>query len=181
MDVALVAILLILAPLSMSAPTEVPVVEEFHNAMMNSYNNSDGMMFNTEDKDVVDALNVTSDTVIGYPQESKDFFDDVGSGENDGRNLAAVMVPYVILFVAVFLAILGPICGCCCMLGKRIAKWRRQRGSNVEVRPDVIVVVHDNEPEADATRPKDNPEDCVYSINVASKTEYVPHGMGYFI
>ena len=63
MNVALVAILLILAPLSMSAPTEVPVVEEFHNAMMNSYNTSDGMMFNTEDKDVVDALNVTSDTV----------------------------------------------------------------------------------------------------------------------
>ena len=175
------AILLILAPLSMSAPTEVPVVEEFHNAMMNSYNNSDGMMFNTEDKDVVDALNVTSDTVIGYPQESKDFFEEIGNGKNDGRNLAAVMVPYVILFVAVFLAILGPICGCCCMLGKRIAKWWRQRGSNVEVRPDVIVVVHDNEPEADATRPKDNSEDCVYSINVARNTEYVPYGKGYFM
>ena len=165
----------ILAPPSMSAPTEVPAaVEEFHQAMMNSYNTSaNGMIFNTEDKDVVDALNVTSDTVIGYPQESKDFFEEIGSGENGGRNLAAVMVPYVILFVAVFLAILGPICGCCCMLGKRVAKWRRQRGSNVEVRPDVIVVPKDKEPEAS--------EDCVYRVNVAHKTEYVPHGKGYFM
>ena len=42
----------------MSAPTEVPVVEEFHKAMMNSYNTSADGMLNNEVKNVVDALNV---------------------------------------------------------------------------------------------------------------------------
>ena len=56
---------LLLVTLAMAAPVEVPAVEEFHEAMMNS-------TFNPKVLDVVDELNVTSDTIMGYPDESRD-------------------------------------------------------------------------------------------------------------
>ena len=126
MDVVGVAAfsLLFLVPISMSAPTEVPVVEEFHKAMMNSYNPTDNNVF-TEDKEVVEVLNVTSDTVMGYPKDSKDFFNDISNGQGDGTNLAETMVPFVVLLFVNMLGIIAAISGgCCCffILVKKIDK-----------------------------------------------------------
>ena len=60
---------LLLVTLAAAAPVEVPPAEEFHEAMMNSDTTE---TFNPRVLDVVDELNVTSDTIMGYPDESRD-------------------------------------------------------------------------------------------------------------
>ena len=179
--------ILFLVPISMSAPIEVPVVQEFNKAMMNSYNTTDNNNIFTEDKEVVEALNVTSDTVVGYPKDSKDFFDDISNAQSDGTNLAATMVPFVILLFVIMLGIIAAICGCCFYLVKRINKERRKRKCNIEVRKDVVVV-KDKEEDVDTTKSttptsqaNDSSEDGVYSINITRKTEYVPHDRAYIV
>ena len=60
---------LLLVTLAMAAPVEVPAVEEFHEAIMNSDTTETS---NPRVLDVVDELNVTADTIMGYPDESRD-------------------------------------------------------------------------------------------------------------
>ena len=87
---------------------------------MNLENTAD--IFDIGAHNVVEELNVTSDTIMGYPNDARDFFDEISNGNNNGDNLAAVMVPYIILFFVVLLGVTGAVCAVCCCAGKKIVK-----------------------------------------------------------
>ena len=70
--------------------------------------------------------------------DSRDFFEVISNDERDGTHLAAIMVPYIILFVAIMLGVgfIVAISGCCCFL----VKERRRGQGDIEKRPNEIVV-----------------------------------------
>ena len=165
---------LLLVTLAVAAPVEVPAAEEFHEAMMNSDTTE---TFNPRVLDVVDELNVTSDTVMGYPDESRDFFEEIRNGDNNGGNLAAGAVPYIVLFIAVLLGATAALCMACCCVSKTIKEWKKKKNTK-------DVVPNDDEDDAEGGNVTQSapPSDCsVYSINVCRKVEYIPRDRSYFI
>lgn len=190
MDVVQVAVaafaILFLAPLAAPAPVEVPVVQQFHEDMINSDNATE--IFNARVLDVVEELNVTSDTVMGYPNDARDFLDEIRNGDDNGANLAATMMPYIILFFIVLFGVIGALCTACyCGVKKIVKEWKKSvKKDATDTGPNEIVVMNDNE-RVDATRStppseiNDSSEDSVYTINVYHKTEYIPQDRSYFI
>ena len=169
---------LLLVTLAVAAPVEVPAAEEFHEAMMNSDTTE---TFNPGVLDVVDELNVTSDTIMGYPDESRDFFEEIRNGDNNGVNLAAVVVPYIVLFIAVLLGATAALCMACCCVSKKIKEWKKKQNTK-DVVPNVVP--KDNEDDAErgnVTQSAPPSDSSVYSINVCRKVEYVPQDRSYFI
>ena len=153
---------LLLVTLAVAAPVEVPAAEEFHEAMMNSDTTE---TFNPRVLDVVDELNVTSDTIMGYPDESRDFFEEIRNGDN-GVNLAAV-----VLFIAVLLGATAALCMACCCVSKTIKEWKKKQNTK-DVVPNDDVVPTQSTPPSDSS---------AYSINVCRKVEYIPKDRNYFI
>ena len=145
---------------------------------------------------VVDELNVTSNTVMGYPNDTGHFFDEIRHGENtNGDNLAAAMVPYVLLFFLVLFAVVGALCTACYCGGKKIIKeWRK--GTKKETLDDTddagpfeisLRIIKDNE-EVDTTKStpppyetKDSSEDSVWTITRSRKAEYIPQDKSFFL
>ena len=84
-------------------------------------------------------------SAMAYPKDSGDFFEDISNGEGDNRttHLAAIMAPYIILFVVIMIGIgfMAAICGCCCFMAKERRRGRGQ--SDIEKKPNEIVVVMD--------------------------------------
>ena len=125
---------------------------------------------------MVDELNVTSDTVMGYPSDTGNFFDEIRHGENtNGDNLTAAMVPYAVLFFLVLFAVAGALCMAGYCGGKKIIKeWRK--GKKKETLDDTndagpseisLRIIKDNK-EVDTTKStptsyetKDSSEDSV--------------------
>ena len=173
---------LLLVTLAVAAPVEVPAAEEFHEAMMNSDTTE---TFNPKVLDVVDELNVTSDTIMGYPDESRDFFEEIRNGDNNGVNLAAVVVPYIVLFIAVFLGAMAALCMACCCVSKMIKEWKKKQNTKKDVVPNEDVVPKDDEygdaEQGNVTQPAPPSDGSVYSINVCRKVEYIPQERSYFI
>ena len=171
---------LLLVTLAAAAPVEVPAVEEFHDAMMNSYTTE---TFNPRVFDVIDELNVTSDTVMGHPDESRDFFEEIRNGDNNGVNLAAAVVPYIV----VFLGAMAALCMACCCVSKKIKEWKKKQNTkDVVPNNDVVpnVVPKDDEDDAEqgnVTQSRPPSDSSVYSINVCRKVEHVPQDRSYFI
>ena len=164
---------LLLVTLAVAAPVEVPAAEEFHEAMMNSDTTE---TFNPRVLDVVDELKVTSDTVMGYPDESRDFFEEIRNGDNNGVNLAAVMGPYIILFIAVFLVAMAARCMACV-----IKEWKKKKNTK-DVVPNVVPKDDEEDAERGNVTQSTPPSDSsVYSINVCRKVEYIPKDRSYFI
>ena len=125
---------------------------------------------------VVDELNVTSDTVMGYPSDTGNFFDEIRHGENtNGANFTAAMYAGLFFIIASYVVIvlalaLAWYCG-----GKKIIKeWRK--GSKKDTLEDTdeaglfeisLRIIKENE-EVDATKStpppyemKDSSEDSV--------------------
>ena len=69
-------------------------------------------------------------SAMAYPKDSRDFLEEIIKGEFDGTHLAAIMVPYIIHFVAIMIGIgfITAICGCCCFL----VNERRRGQSDIE-------------------------------------------------
>ena len=128
---------------------------------------------------VVDELNVTSDTVMGYPNDTGNFFDEISHGENtNGANLTAAMVPYAgtfTFFLVLFFLVAGALCTASYCGGKTIIKeWRK--GKQKETLDDTddagpseisLRIIKDNK-EVDTTKStptsyetKDSSEDSV--------------------
>ena len=80
-------------------------------------------------------------STMAHPKDSRYFFEEISNGEVDGPHLAAIMVPYIIHFVATMIGIgfITAICGCCCFL----VKERRRGQGDTEKRPNEIVVTMD--------------------------------------
>ena len=146
---------------------------------------------------VVDELNVTSDTVMGYPNDTGNFFDEIRHGENtNGDNLTAAMVPYAVLFFLVLFAVAGALCTAgYCGCKKIIKEWRK--GSKKDTLEDTdeagpfeisLRIIKENE-EVDATKStpppyemKDSSEDSVWTITRSHhKAEYIPQDRSYFL
>ena len=167
--------ILLLVPMAVAAPVEVPVAEEFHEAMMSTNNTTE--TFNPRGLDVVDELDVTGDTIMGYPNESKEFFEEIRNGDDNGVNLAAVMMPYIVLFIALLIGVMAAVCMLCCWAAKYFKKWKKNTKKDID----------DTEPKANddegvnatqGTLPSDISD---YSINVYRKVEYVPEDRSYFM
>ena len=181
MDVSCVAALaiLVLVPYAHAGIVEVPVVEEFNEAMMNS--DSDNItgskileilagsdMLNAGFHDADEDLNVSSDKVRGYPDDRGDVTGEIRNGEHQETNLAALMLPWVVVAFVMLIAAI-------------VSSLDRKHGQREDGEEDC-------EGCAPATRfapptpMNDSEEDTgggVYSINVYNKTEYIPHG--YFV
>ena len=179
--------ILMLARLASTAPVEVPVVEEFHKAMTNWDSDNIIDILNTEARNVVEELNVTSDTVLGYPDDSRGLFAEIKNGQHNGTNLAAVMggklVPWAIFVFLILLATMVTVSAACCVVGRKILRGCTKRKSEKDVlnlRPSSIVVTDEDNEQVDSThstppnQANDSSDDSVYSINVSRKTEVIP-------
>ena len=119
----------------------------------------------------------------------RDFFEEIRDGDNNGGvHLAAVVMPYIVLFIAVFLGATAALCMACCCVSKTIKEWKKKKNMKKDVVPneDVVPNVVPKKDEDDAERgnvtqstpPSDS---SVYSINVCRKVEYIPKDRTYFI
>ena len=125
---------------------------------------------------VVDELNVTSDTVMGYPSDTGNFFDEIRHGENtNGANFTAAMYAGLFFIIASYVVIgLANALACYCGGKKIIKEWRK--GKKKETLDDTddagpseisLRIIKDNK-EVDTTKStptsyetKDSSEDSV--------------------
>ena len=113
----------------------------------------------------------------------RDFFEEIRDGDNNGGvHLAAVVMPYIVLFIAVFLGATAALCMACCCVSKTIKEWKKKQNTK-DVVPNVVPKDDEDDAErGNVTQSTPPPSDSsVYSINVCRKIEYVPQDRSYFI
>ena len=113
----------------------------------------------------------------------RDFFEEIRDGDNNGGvHLAAVVMPYIVLFIAVFLGATAALCMACCCVSKTIKEWKKKKNMKKDVVPNVVPKDDEDDAERGKFTQSEPPSDgSVYSINVYRKVEYVPQDRSYFI